>query len=162
MIVCGTGHRPNKLGGYSEQALNDLTNLAYEALVELKPEAVIAGGAIGWDQALANAAYRLKIPLTLAYPFEGFESKWPKDSVGARFHKEMELIVEHLDVPIKKVYVSEPGYAAWKMQVRNKWMVDNATHVLALWDGSAGGTGNCVAYANKIDRPVINLWERYA
>ena len=32
----------------------------------------------------------------------------------------------------------------WLAGARNKWMVDNAEHVLALWDGSPGGTNHGV------------------
>jgi len=48
------------------------------------------------------------------------------------------------------------------MQTRNIWMVDNCDLVLALWDGSDGGTGNCIKYANKIGKPIVNLWDKYA
>ena len=63
--------------------------------------------------------------------------------------------------PAEVVFVSEPGYAAWKMQVRNKWMVDNSDLVLALWNGTDGGTANCVRYAEKVGKPITNLWERW-
>ena len=58
-------------------------------------------------------------------------------------------------------FVREAGYAGWKMQERNKWMVDHCDEVLALWNGTSGGTSNCVAYANKIGKPINNLWEKY-
>ena len=68
-------------------------------------------------------------------------------------------------------HIVSPGeYAAFKMQVRNEWMVDQlnpATDLLlAAWDGSPGGTGNCVKYAtgkgvgiNRLD-PLGYLFER--
>src|SRR3546814_16271306 len=57
------------------------------------------------------------------------------------------------------VVVGGPGgYAAWKLQKRNEWMVDHADELVALWDGSRSGTGNCVAYANTSGKPVVNLW----
>lgn len=162
MIICGTGHRPDKLFGYDEQAFYDLTDIAYDYLKDNRPEGVVAGGAIGWDQALAHAAYQLEIPLVLAYPFEGFESKWPKDSVGRRFHNELEVIMRELPYKeVERIYVSEPGYAPWKMQVRNKWMVDKTDMVLALWNGTDGGTANCVRYAHQKQKPVVNLWEAF-
>ena len=43
------------------------------------------------------------------------------------------------------------------MQLRNEWMVNNCTRLVALWDGTTGGTYNCVAYANSIKKPVTNL-----
>jgi uncharacterized phage-like protein YoqJ len=39
------------------------------------------------------------------------------------------------------------------MQVRNEWMVDHCNDLLAVWDGSDGGTGNCVRYAQRILEP---------
>ena len=40
-------------------------------------------------------------------------------------------------------------------------MVDNCTHVLAMWDGSEGGTANCVKYAQAVNKPIINLWSPF-
>lgn len=39
-------------------------------------------------------------------------------------------------------------------QQRNQWMVDRADAVLAVWDGSPGGTANCVNYARKVGKPI--------
>ncbi len=153
MVVSGTGHRPNKLGGYSREAQHKLIRLADEYLGIVRPDKVVTGGALGWDQALAYAAISQNLPHVLALPFEGFESKWPRES---------QEFLYSLMTPSEVVFVCEPGYAAWKMQVRNQWMVDNSGSVVALWDGSDGGTANCVAYANKVGRPVHNLWERYS
>lgn len=47
------------------------------------------------------------------------------------------------------------------MQLRNEWMVDRATKMVALHDGSWGGTFNCLAYARKKGVPVDNLWDRW-
>jgi len=55
------------------------------------------------------------------------------------------------------VVVSEGGYSARNMQRRNEWMVDHSDKVLAVWDGSNGGTGNCVAYARSIGREIIRI-----
>ncbi len=37
----------------------------------------------------------------------------------------------------------------WVYQKRNEWMVDRAHTLLAVWDGSPGGTNNCLEYAIK-------------
>ncbi len=152
MIVSGTGHRPNKLGGYSRQAHEKLAKVAHEALCELKPETVISGGALGWDQALADAAIHMGLQVTMALPFEGFETKWPKES---------QEFLHSLMNSATVMYVCDPGYAPWKMQKRNEWMVDNCDTVLALWNGSNGGTGNCVRYATQVGKPIVNLWSKY-
>lgn len=153
MIVAGTGHRPDKLGGYGPEVSTRLIVLARDWLIAYKPERVISGGALGWDQALAWAAQSTDIPYTMALPFEGFEKQWPKSS--------QDDLARLLDKAHEIVDVSEPGYAPWKMQVRNQWMVDHCDQVLALWNGSKGGTGNCIAYANKVGKPIVNLWDAY-
>lgn len=154
MVICGTGHRPDKLGGYGKEVFDKLVSLAHDYLSEQSVDTIISGGALGWDQALAKAAIDLGIPLTMALPFCGFDSRWPKESQQALFS----LCTKAKDV----VYVCDSGYAPWKMQKRNEWMVDHADRVLALWNGTPGGTANCVRYAEKVGKPIVNLWEMYA
>lgn len=85
--------------------------------------------------------------LLFAVPFVGFNDRWPERSkqhlrdLYARSGGTLHI-------------VCEPGYAAWKLQARNEWMVNNSTDVIAVWDGSPGGTANCVAYARSLDTPV--------
>lgn len=55
MIVAGTGHRPNKLGGYGDDVFERLVALARTYLWHMEPWHVISGMALGWDQALAQA-----------------------------------------------------------------------------------------------------------
>ena len=154
MIVSGTGHRPNKLGGYSTEAFKNLCNLADFIVKELKPDMVISGMALGWDQALAMAAILNNIPFTAAIPFQGQQNAWPDRS--------RMIYCNLLEKASKQVVVCDGGYAAWKMQRRNEWMVDNADKVIALWDGSDGGTANCVNYASKVGKEVINYWNIYS
>lgn len=153
MIVAGTGHRPDKLGGYGYEVRENLNSVAMDWLVENKVDKVISGGALGWDQALALAAWDLGIYLIMALPFEEFDSKWPP-----RTREFLKYINKNAQ---EVVYVCEPGYAPWKMQERNKWMVDRCDLVLALWDGTDGGTANCIKYANSINKPITNLIEFY-
>jgi uncharacterized phage-like protein YoqJ len=152
-IICGTGHRPDKLGGYSLRVSNKLITLARAELEILKPDEVISGMALGWDQALAEAAIDLGIPFIAAVPFEGQQNKWPMPSRIAYqilLRKAKEVVI-----------VKEGGYATWKMQKRNVWMVDRSTTVLALWSGSSGGTKNCIEHAKIKGKNVINLWEKW-
>jgi uncharacterized phage-like protein YoqJ len=154
LVFAGTGHRPDKLGGYGLPAQMELTLFAGEMLCQYKPDWVISGMALGWDQALATACTRLGIPWTAAVPFQGQESRW-SDQLQADYR-------ELLGQARKVVYVSPPGYAAWKMQKRNEYMVRWCHTVLALWNGSGGGTANCVRYAQAQGRPVVNVWDQWA
>lgn len=152
VIVAGTGHRPNKLGGYGKEVFDILVSIAEGWLKVNRPTGVISGMALGWDMALAQASINLGIPFVAAVPFKGQECKWPEQS-----QREYNRIINHA---AKVIYVCEPGYAPYKMQKRNKWMVDRCNILLAMWDGTEGGTGNCISYANKKSTQIINLYNK--
>lgn len=152
-IYAATGHRPDKLGGYGPRIDDRLRNLAYSFFVAAKPDEAVSGMALGWDMAFAEAALTLGIPLTAAIPFAGQESKWPTAS--------QERYRNILARAARSVIVCDGGYSSAKMQTRNEWMVDKCDRLVALWDGSPGGTGNCIKYARQVGRDVINLWALY-
>ena len=153
MIIAGTGHRPDKLGGYSDVVHDRLVTLASDMLVAMRPEKVISGMALGWDQALAKAAIISDIPFVAAVPFVNQQAKWPQQAQNY-----YAWLAKHA---AEFIVASEGGYAAYKMQVRNKWMVDHCDAVLALHNGSEGGTFNCLKYAEARGKPIVNCWERY-
>lgn len=152
MIIAGTGHRPDKLGGYDDAALERLWNLAYEWLEKQEGVTeVVSGMALGWDTALALAALDHGLPLVAAVPFAGQEVRWPKEA--QKRHRYL------LGKATETVFVCSSGYAGWKMQARNRWMVDRADKMVALWNGGEdGGTANCIRYAESVKKPVVNLW----
>lgn len=151
LIVAATGHRPSKLKtGYD---IAPLITLVKPWLASRKPDTVISGMALGWDQAVAIAAMDLGIPVKAYLPFIGQADQWPQ----AAIYEYMRLL-ERCE---ERVVVNQGGYEPWKMQARNEAMVDAADLVLALWNGGKGGTGNCVAYAEKQRKPIENLWDIY-
>lgn len=153
MIICGTGHRPDKLGGYNDFSHNKLIKIAEKYITNLNPEKVISGMAIGWDTALAEATINLGKYLICAIPFKGQESMWNKES-QIKYNK-------ILDNAYEIWYTSDAGYELYKMQVRNEWMVDNSDLVLAMWNGTKGGTYNCIQYAKKMNKPIVNAYEDF-
>lgn len=153
MIIAATGHRPPKLGGYSQDVNNRLRQLAREYLAEKRPNYAISGMALAWDMAWAEAAIEMDIPLIAAIPHKGQADKWPL------YSQDRHAVICGF---ARDVFVLADRYTPAVMQARNEWMVDRCDLVAALWDGSRGGTANCIAYANKIGRPVDNLWERWS
>jgi uncharacterized phage-like protein YoqJ len=151
MIIAATGHRPHKLGGYGSDTHKRLLRLARSYLEQQeKPEAIISGMALGWDMAWAMAGLELDIPLIAAVPFDGQESRWPREE---------QRVYQRLLARASEVQVINPGsYAPEKFERRNEWMVDAAPRVAALWSGAPGGTARCVAYADSQQKPVDNLW----
>lgn len=151
MIVAFTGHRPDKLGGYKvpNPIYIHVCQQIEKTLIELKPEKVISGMALGVDQWAAYIATKLNIPFLAAIPFIGQEKAWPMASQSI-YNKLLKKSAE-------QVIVCEGGYAANKMQIRNQWMVDNCDKLIAIWDGTPGGTGNCVNYAKSINKEIIYI-----
>ena len=155
MIIAGTGHRPDKAGGYSEEASEALIKIVMDGILSHDNQditAIISGMALGWAQALAEAALRLNIPLWCYIPFKRQESVWPMES---------RLNYQHLLESAQRVIFCSPGlYAPQKMQIRNQRMVDDADLILAYFDGSSGGTRNCIRYAEKVKKPIVNLYPK--
>lgn len=154
-IIAATGHRPEKLGGYGAEIQRDLKHLAKRYFLVHRPKQVITGMALGWDQAIALACIQLHIPFIAALPFEGQEQRWSTEQRGLYFS-----ILMHAS---EIVTVASGGYSTFKYQARNKWMADHCTRLVALWDGSAGGTANMIRYAQGPGRwrTTDNLWELY-
>lgn len=151
-IIAGTGHRPAKLGGYSSTIFDRLCRFAKSELETLSPSLVISGMAQGWDQALAIAAIQLSIPFDAHIPCSNQESRWPPDA---------QTLYRQILARARHTITISPHYTSSCMQDRNVSMVNACTHVLALYDGSSGGTANCVRYAQLLKRPIINCWSRY-
>jgi uncharacterized phage-like protein YoqJ len=158
--LCFTGHRPSKLYSYDYRHPDNLRILwKLRALIVRFIErrgvtTFISGMALGIDMWSAQIVLSLKeqyphIKLVCAIPCANHPARWNKDD--QQLHKE---ICEQADYVY---YVSEEQYTAWCMDDRNKWMVDESRFVLAVWDGTKGGTGNCVKYAQKRQRTILQL-----
>ncbi len=152
-----TGHRPVKLGGYSpENPLKQKLMWKFGEILDRaiiaanrKEEnlAVISGMALGCDQWWASVALEKEVEVYAYIPFEGQESKWPSTA---------QQLYSALISKCKRIKVScNAGYAAWKMQKRNRDMVDDADFCIAVWDGSTGGTANCVNYIKLKRKPLL-------
>jgi uncharacterized phage-like protein YoqJ len=154
--VAATGNRPEKLVSkevaYSNEFLEALIGIAQAHLERMNPIDVVTGGALGWDQAVPIAAIRMKIMLLVALPFRGYESNWPQKSQRLLYRVMEKATVE---------YVTQEGYEAWKMDARNRFMVDHADTILALWNGQRSGTAKTVAYAVRQRRKIVNAWENW-
>jgi len=155
VTLSGTGHRPTKLGGYTQQAFNKLVDVITSYLDSNPPDLVISGMALGFDQALCRAAINVNIPIWAAIPFVGQESPWPTQSRVI-----YKALLERCE---KQIVVCKGGYAAYKLQRRNEWMVDQLTKpddiLLTIYDGTEGGTRNCIEYAKTKGVNIINLYD---
>lgn len=145
-----TGHRPQKLGGFTRNALWDVLRARIRVeFLRFEPHEVITGMALGWDQWAAQAAYDLGIPYTAALPCDDQDAKWAPE-----WRDQYAKLLR----TAKRIHLVSPGpYVEGKMQIRNEWVVDNSDFMLACWDGSAGGTYKTVKYAWARKRDVIRI-----
>jgi uncharacterized phage-like protein YoqJ len=147
--VSFTGHRPDKFGSYDESIplIVSVKAALAATIIDLIAKGYtkfICGGALGVDTWAAEIVIELKrthsnIVLVIARPFPSQSAMWPNEA-KIRFQNMCSLADEVYDV-------SPNPYAAWKMQRRNQWMADNSDVLVAVFDGSNGGTANCVKYA---------------
>lgn len=159
MIYTATGHRPPHLGGYSDEARAKLLRFARQEIERCMVEsdsyvsAFNTGMALGFDCACAAACVQLGIPFRAYLACDHPEAVWPL-AEQERFAK---LIARAAEVKV----IGSGSYSVNAMQRRNEAEVDDSDRVLALWNGTKGGTANTVTYAMKTKRIVTNAWPRW-
>lgn len=109
----------------------------------------ISGMALGFDTWAAETCIQLGIPFIAAIPFAGQQRMWSPEQ---QLH-----YAELLSRAQSQHVVCPGGYEPRKMQIRNVWMVDNSDCLLACWNGSPGGTKNCIDYAKVKKKDIIYL-----
>ncbi|MCQ2455135.1 MAG: DUF1273 domain-containing protein [Clostridia bacterium] len=143
-----------------EKAATEFDNRLIKAICDLAESGVnifFSGMAMGFDIISAEAVLYVRalrpdfnIKLIAAIPFEnqsaGFGEKWK-----SRYDK----VLSECD---SVVLVSDRYYSGCYF-ARNKYMVDNSDVVVAYFDGKTGGTKNTLAYAEKLGRAIINLYD---
>lgn len=157
MNMCFTGHRPNKLPGGFDKCHIYLKNPLEQEIKRIKEKHNITkaycGMALGFDQIAAAVCLDLNIPIVAAVPCKNYESKWPK------FSRDIyNSLLEAIEFQGGEIVYLREDYNKSCLQMRNVYMVDHSLIVLACWDGSAGGTSNCIDYAQKQVREIINMW----
>lgn len=160
-----TGHRPGKLGGYdilSQGYINLQHDL--EAYIERNLEmfdivightGLALGGDTIWSKAIL--AMKEKYPRRVFFhadiPMMEQAEAWFKQSDIDFWYEQIER------ADFKTVYGSLAGVekherrelASKLLNLRNEGMLDHSDVLLALYDGTSGGTENAVKYAKKIN-----------
>ena len=111
----------------------------------------ITGGAYGLDSHAARYALDNSIPLWLVLPFPAkiMCAKWISyDSQELLFRSFKECT---------KLSVISPVFSMQSYQLRNEFMVDASDVLAAFFDGSPGGTANCVCYANDVNKKIVRF-----
>lgn len=149
-VIGVTGHRPDKLGGYGPSPLQEKVRAALRAFFQHEQRRgsteLITGMALGVDQWAFEEAFAVGFGVRAYIPHQGQEKVWPQP-VQQHYHA---LLAKAAEVRV----VSPGPYQAWKMQTRNVAVVTDSAQMLAVFDGTPGGTHNCVTYAQYCKKPV--------
>lgn len=155
---CFTGHRPQSLPFRFDEQDSRCLRLKQVLRKEIERQIIeegvthfISGMAIGVDMYAAEIVLDLKkkypqITLEAAIPCETQAVKWTVPlreryyDIAARCDKETML---------------QRHYTPDCMHKRNRYMVDAADTVIAVWNGSPSGTGKTVQYAADQGKTIV-------
>ena len=159
---CFTGHRPDALPGYGDEASEEMQTLAYllnravERAIEDGVTEFYVGGAQGFDTLAAECVLRQRelhpaLSLHLALPGQNQTYGW-----SARDKARYQAILNQAN----EVWYASELCSQESMKRRNRYLVDHAGRCIAYLRRMRGGTLYTVNYALDSAIPVDNLAER--
>ena len=154
MSICAfTGYRPEKFPFGDNEAdprCEQLKQRIFCEILRMTRDGVsvfMSGMARGVDLWAAEAVLQIqnvkpsqKIELWAIVPYDRQPLPWSA--------KERARYQHILEQAARVEYISHDYYNGC-LQKRNRYMVDHATHLLAVYDGQPGGTASTIRYARK-------------
>lgn len=139
MKVMVTGHRPSRIKGsedkiteWFKQQLSEIDNI----------EECISGCCRGVDRLFTDVVIEKNLPLLCAFPLK-HELNKPEQEIASH---------------AKEIFFFSNDFYEGVYEDRDKWMVDRADIVLAVWDGfPAGGAYEAIKYAESIGKKILVL-----
>ncbi len=147
---CFTGHRPEKLG-MPEWRLRLMLKKAIRQAVQDGFTTYITGMAKGVDLIAAEIVLNLRrrdsrLKLICALPHPDFGQHW-----DGGWTERFQRVLAAADL----TRCVCPGFSYNSYQIRNQWMVDHSSLVIAVFNGESGGTKNTLDYAEKTGVPCV-------
>lgn len=142
-ILAITGHRPSRI-----KDIEKTKESIGQKLEEIMPSILIQGMAVGVDMWSAHEALKRNVPYIAVRPWAGHGAQ--EQDVYERTLRNAKTVVTLnpvADYPGPHTYI-----------IRNRWMVDHADLLLAVWDGKkSGGTWSTVRYASEKGIEVVRI-----
>ena len=141
---CFTGHRPEKLNAPEEEIRRWLEDQIDQA-VDDGYTTFITGCAMGVDIWAGEIILKKKqenpaLSLIAAIPWPGFTLYWNRE-----WRNRCQNLIRRADLAVNVCDHYHPGV----YQQRNEWMIDRSSRLIAYYNGTAGGTQNTIAYAER-------------
>ena len=159
MKICAfTGSRPEKMPVLQNPESAEYKELIGRIRTQIKElterenvTSYLSGAAKGIDLIAAEIVLELKrdypkITLECVVPYLAQANGWSEE------HKEQyQSVLDRSD----KVTVLQEDFSRGCLQKRNRYLVENADIVLAVWNGTKGGTEYTIKYAEKLNKELI-------
>ena len=150
---CFTGHRPEKLT-MPEAEVKAALEAQIRVAIGHGFQTFISGMSRGVDIWAAEIVLWLrnegrKIRLVCAVPYPDFEARW-----GAAWQTQYRCILDEADW----IEYICPTYSPNCFQSRNEWMVNHAARMIAVYNGTGGGTRNTLKYAESQGLSIIKIY----
>ncbi len=152
------GHRPERLK-MDEQRVREFLEHEIQAAYSCGMNVFISGMARGVDQWAAEIVLKMKkgnpdIRLICALPYSGFEQRWSEED-----RRKCKEIISQADL----IRVICRGYERLCYHRRNRWMIEHAARLIAVWNGCPSGTAETINYACDAGVEAViyiyNKWE---
>ncbi|MBQ7131893.1 MAG: DUF1273 family protein [Oscillospiraceae bacterium] len=153
--VCFSGHRPHKLPD-NKAIINVLKSRLYMAIIDSVKKGYCefyTGCALGVDIWAAMFLIEMKksdpkLKVHCVIPYQGHSKKW-----SAYDKYNLECVLRNAD----SVCCLSERYYRGCFAVRNKYIVDRSSLLIAVIDDESSGTGQTVRYAEKNGIEIIRL-----
>ena len=153
---CFTGHRLHKVPWLSNPAhpislaLHDIVRKRILQKIDLGFDYFISGMALGSDMLCAQIVLELRqsypeIKLECALPCEEQTKFW--SDTQRKDYQEILAKCDYISIMSKR-------YSPACLHIRNKYMVKKSDCLIAIWNGTSGGTQNTILLAGRHNIPV--------
>jgi len=156
ITVCFSGHRPEKLPGvgkcdnFKTKYIKKLLNEKIVESIEDGYTIFMSGMARGIDLWAANIIISLKskyeIKLICVKPTENHGYNFPSED-----KYDLNYILEHAD----EIVCTSDNYSKGCYNIRNKFMIDNSSRLIAFVNNFRSGTGQTINYAKKSNKDIV-------
>ncbi|MCI8619708.1 MAG: DUF1273 domain-containing protein [Oscillospiraceae bacterium] len=160
MLCAFTGHRPEKLPWGEDES--DLRCVALKVRISQTIRFLVnqgfrdfaCGMARGCDFYFAEAVFAAQLWQADVRLYAFLPCSEQANCWNAADRKRYEIILKKCS----KIYMVEQHYSEGCMLRRNRAMLNCADRFISVYDGSGGGTGAAVRYAERIGIPITPLW----